>query len=140
VTSRQSIPLEASEIWADNWCIPASAPHPVAAHAWINWLLTPSTAVTEMNYHNYKIPMPSALAQLPPSLRDDPMFNVPKTYTDNYHYILNVRPAGRRGQDPDLHGVQGLPDGGSRQGTSRRLRRCPRAGQRGRSNRVTRRG
>jgi spermidine/putrescine transport system substrate-binding protein len=86
------IPKEASEIWADNWCIPASAPHPVAAHAWINWLLTPSTAVTEMNYHNYKIPMPAALAQVPASLRDDPLFNVPKSYTDNYHYILNVSP------------------------------------------------
>jgi spermidine/putrescine transport system substrate-binding protein len=86
------IPQAASEIWADNWCIPATAPHPVAAHAWINWLLTPSTAVTEMNYHNYKIPMASALAQLPSSLRDDPMFNVPKSYTDNYHYILNVSP------------------------------------------------
>jgi spermidine/putrescine transport system substrate-binding protein len=86
------IPQAASEIWADNWCIPATAPHPVAAHAWINWLLTPSTAVTEMNYHNYKIPMSSALAQLPSSLRDDPMFNVPKSYTDNYHYILNISP------------------------------------------------
>jgi spermidine/putrescine transport system substrate-binding protein len=86
------IPLAASEIWADNWCIPVSAPHPVAAHAWINWLLTPSTAVTEMNYHNYKIPMPSALAQLPAALRNDPMFNVPKSYTNNYHYILNVSP------------------------------------------------
>jgi spermidine/putrescine-binding protein len=86
------IPHEASEIWADNWCIPVNAPHPVAAHAWINWLLTPSTAVTEMNYHNYKIPMASALAQLPAALRDDPMFNVPKSYTDNYHYILNVSP------------------------------------------------
>jgi spermidine/putrescine transport system substrate-binding protein len=86
------IPTAASEIWADNWCIPATAPHPVAAHAWINWLLTPSTALTEMNYHNYKIPMASALAQLSPSLRNDPLFNVPKTYTDNYHYILNISP------------------------------------------------
>jgi spermidine/putrescine transport system substrate-binding protein len=86
------IPHAASEIWADNWCIPVNAPHPVAAHAWINWLLTPSTAVTEMNYHNYKIPMATALAQLPAALRDDPMFNVPKSYTDNYHYILNVSP------------------------------------------------
>jgi spermidine/putrescine transport system substrate-binding protein len=86
------IPTESSEIWADNWCIPASAPHPVAAHAWINWLLTPSTAVTEMNYHNYKIPMQSALDQLPAALKNDPLFNVPKTYTDNYHYILNVSP------------------------------------------------
>ncbi|HEX9032126.1 MAG TPA: spermidine/putrescine ABC transporter substrate-binding protein [Streptosporangiaceae bacterium] len=87
------IPTAASEIWADNWCIPATAPHPVAAHAWINWLLTPSTAVTEMNYHNYKIPMPAALAQLPPALKNDPLFNVPKSYTNNYHYILNVSPA-----------------------------------------------
>jgi spermidine/putrescine transport system substrate-binding protein len=87
------IPHAASEIWADNWCIPAAAPHPVAAHAWINWLLTPSTAVTEMNYHNYKIPMPGALDQLPSSLKDDPLFNVPRSYTDNYHYILNVSPA-----------------------------------------------
>jgi len=83
---------EASEIWADNWCIPASAPHPVAAHAWINWVLTPSTAVTEMNYHNYQIPMPAALDQLSADLKNDPKFNVPKTYTDNYHYILNVSP------------------------------------------------
>jgi spermidine/putrescine transport system substrate-binding protein len=86
------IPHEASEIWADNWCIPANAPHPVAAHAWINWLMKPSTAVTEMLYHNYKIPMASALDQLPGSLKNDPMFNVPKSYTDNYHYILNVSP------------------------------------------------
>ncbi len=86
------IPQAASEIWADNWCIPVGAPHPVAAHAWINWLLTPSTAVTEMNYHNYPIPIPSALAQVPASLRNDPMFNVPKRYTNNYHYILNVSP------------------------------------------------
>jgi len=55
-------------------------------------VLTPSTAVTEMNYHNYQIPMPTALDQLTPDLRNDPVFNVPKTYTDNYHYILNVSP------------------------------------------------
>ena len=82
----------ASEIWADNWCIPSTAPHPVAAHAWINWLLTPSTAVTEMEYHNYGIPIPAALSALPGSLKNDPLFNVPKKYTDNYHYILNVSP------------------------------------------------
>jgi spermidine/putrescine transport system substrate-binding protein len=86
------IPTGASEIWADNWCIPASAPHPNAAHAWINWLLTPSTAVTEMNYHNYQIPIPSALNQMPAELKNDQIFNVPKTYTDSYKYILNVNP------------------------------------------------
>jgi spermidine/putrescine transport system substrate-binding protein len=83
---------DASEIWSDNWCIPSTAPHPVAAHAWINWLLTPSTAVTEMEYHNYGIPIPEALAQLPASLAKDPLFNVPKSSTDHYKYILNVSP------------------------------------------------
>jgi spermidine/putrescine transport system substrate-binding protein len=86
------LPEGNSEIWSDNWCIPSSAPHPVAAHAWINWLLTPSTAVTEMEYHNYGIPIPSALSQLSPDLSKDPLFNVPAKYTDNYKYILNVSP------------------------------------------------
>src|SRR5205807_1891963 len=27
------LPTGTSEVWADNWCIPANAPHPVAAHA-----------------------------------------------------------------------------------------------------------
>jgi spermidine/putrescine transport system substrate-binding protein len=87
------IPTGASEVWADNWCIPVSAPHPVAAHAWINWLLEPAVAVAEMNYHNYPIPIPSALSQMPASLKNDPLFNVPKKYTDGYKYILNVSPA-----------------------------------------------
>ena len=81
-----------SEVWADNWVIPASVPHPVAAHAFINWVLEPSTAVTEMNYHNYPIPIPAALAETPQDLKDDPFFNVDKKYTDNYRYILNVNP------------------------------------------------
>jgi spermidine/putrescine transport system substrate-binding protein len=87
------IPIDTSEVWADNWCIPSNAPHPVAAHAWINWLLVPATAVAEMNYHNYPIPIPTALAQMPAALKNDPLFNVPKTYTQNYKYILNPSPA-----------------------------------------------
>jgi spermidine/putrescine-binding protein len=81
-----------SEVWSDNWCIPSTAPDPVAAHAWINWLLEPTTAVAEMNYHNYPIPIPSALDQMPASLKNDPLFNVSTKYTDNYKYILNVNP------------------------------------------------
>jgi spermidine/putrescine transport system substrate-binding protein len=86
------IPTGMSEVWSDNWCVPASAPDPVAAHAWINWLLEPTTAVAEMNYHNYPIPIPTALEQMPASLKNDPLFNVPSKYTDNYRYILNVSP------------------------------------------------
>jgi hypothetical protein len=45
-----------------------------------------------MNYHNYPIPIPTALAQTPAALRNDPLFNVSKQYTDNYKYILNPTP------------------------------------------------
>jgi len=86
------LPTEKSEVWADSWCIPATAPHPVAAHAWINYLLEPTTAVTEMNYHSYPIPIPAALDQMPADFKNDPLFNVPASYTDGYQYILNPSP------------------------------------------------
>ncbi len=101
------LPTGTSEIWADNWCIPADAPHPVAAHAWINWLLTPSVAVNEMNYHSYPIPIPSALSQVPRRRATIPLFNVPRKYTDDYKYILNVSPQRRSAAHADLLGVQG---------------------------------
>ena len=104
------------------------AAHPVAAHAWINWLLT-DTTVTEMNYHNYKIPMPSALAQLPASLRDDPMFNIYKTYTDNYHYILTSAPTWWRAAPRSTRSSRPR-DGGRREATARRP---PSGGRRTRS-------
>jgi len=87
------LPTGSSEIWADTWCIPSTAPHPVAAHHWINWLCTPAVAVKEMEYHNYPVPIQSALDQVPAELKNDPLFNVPTSLTDNYHYILNVSPA-----------------------------------------------
>ena len=86
------LPTGKSELWADSWCVPATAPHPVAAHAWINFLLEPTTAVTEMEYHSYPIPMPTAIDQMPADVKNDPLFNVPASYTDNYEYVLNPNP------------------------------------------------
>lgn len=87
------IPDGTSEIWADNWCILSTAQHPIAAHAWINYLLTPEIAAKEMEYHNYSMANADAIALLPADLKDDPLFNVPTSKTDNYQYILNVSPA-----------------------------------------------
>jgi len=82
-----------SEIWADNWCIPSDAPHPVAAHAWIDYLLEPDVAVDEMMYHAYPVPIPDALAQLPAEMKDNPLFNIPAAATANWDYTVNVSPA-----------------------------------------------
>lgn len=43
----------ATEIWMDLYCIAAGAPNPEAAHAWINWLLTPQISIRDLEYHGY---------------------------------------------------------------------------------------
>ncbi len=42
-----------SNRWQDNWAIPAGAPHPVAAHAFINHVLDPAVSVAELLYIGY---------------------------------------------------------------------------------------
>ena len=37
----------------DNWAIAAGAKNPVAAHAWINFILDPVNAFTDMQYTGY---------------------------------------------------------------------------------------
>ena len=71
---------------------PGDAPHPVAALVWIAGCSRRRTVVTEMEYHSYPIPIPAALDQMPADIKNDPIFNVPSTYTDNYEYILNPNP------------------------------------------------
>ncbi|HWM33326.1 MAG TPA: extracellular solute-binding protein [Pseudolysinimonas sp.] len=43
----------ATELWMDNWAIAAGAPHPEAAHAFINYVLTPENALAELDYIGY---------------------------------------------------------------------------------------
>lgn len=82
-----------AERWADNWCIPAEAPHPVAAHAWLNHLLDPEVALTEMKYSNY----PTANAktwELPGAkeFRDNELVNVPEAKLSQYKFIISPTP------------------------------------------------
>ncbi|TXK18704.1 spermidine/putrescine ABC transporter substrate-binding protein [Homoserinibacter sp. GY 40078] len=43
----------ATELWMDNWAISASAPHPEAAHAFLNFVLDPEFAVAQLDYIGY---------------------------------------------------------------------------------------
>ncbi len=43
----------ATELWMDTYTIPTGAPNPEAAHAWINWLLTPEVSIKDLLYHGY---------------------------------------------------------------------------------------
>ncbi|AMB59600.1 extracellular solute-binding protein [Microterricola viridarii] len=42
-----------TELWMDNWAIAAGAPHPEAAHAFINFVLTPENSLSELDYIGY---------------------------------------------------------------------------------------
>jgi spermidine/putrescine transport system substrate-binding protein len=66
----------ATELWMDNYVIPTGAPNPEAAHAWINWLLTPEISIKDLNYHGYNSGMKNMeglLAELVPELVDGDM-------------------------------------------------------------------
>lgn len=66
----------ATELWMDTYCIATGAPNPDAAHAWINWLLTPEISIQDLNYHGYNSGMKmmdALLAELVPDLVDGDM-------------------------------------------------------------------
>lgn len=42
-----------TELWMDNWAIAAGAPHPEAAHAFINYVLTPENSLLELDWIGY---------------------------------------------------------------------------------------
>ncbi|WP_343039158.1 polyamine ABC transporter substrate-binding protein [Propylenella binzhouense] len=48
-----SIPKEGAMMWFDQMAIPADAPHPDAAHAFINYMLKPEVAAKASNYVFY---------------------------------------------------------------------------------------
>ncbi len=44
-----------TELWMDNWAIAAGAPHPEAAHAFINYSLSPESLVLNLDYIGYNV-------------------------------------------------------------------------------------
>lgn len=49
------LPGPATELWMDNWAIAAGAPHPEAAHAFIDWSMTPDSMLQNMDYIGYHV-------------------------------------------------------------------------------------
>ncbi|TWP36629.1 polyamine ABC transporter substrate-binding protein [Leekyejoonella antrihumi] len=47
------LPGPASHLWIDNWSIAAGAPHPDAAHAFINYVLDPGHSLLEIEFIGY---------------------------------------------------------------------------------------
>jgi spermidine/putrescine-binding protein len=67
------IPVEGAELWVDCWGILGSAPHPVAAHTFINFLLDPAIQAQEIQYTYYAQAESDSLTKTPDAIRNDPI-------------------------------------------------------------------
>ena len=70
--ARYVVPEEGTEIWTDNWSVVAGAPHPAAAHAYMNWSLEPENQARDTSYHYYGGVVEGEEEFLPPALANDP--------------------------------------------------------------------
>jgi spermidine/putrescine transport system substrate-binding protein len=79
-----------SEIWTDNWAISAYAPDPVAAHAWINYILQPEVNAKEMDYVAYEVGTPASYP-IVGELAQNPLVVFPDRILNEYE-ILETTP------------------------------------------------
>lgn len=66
------IPEEGASLWFDMMAIPADAPNPEAAHAFINFILEPEIAADITNYVWYANPNAASMAFVDPEIAADP--------------------------------------------------------------------
>jgi len=70
------LPGPKTQIFMDTYAIPAGAPNPEAAHAWINWNLIPEISIKDLSYHGYHTGMKNMdqlLSELAPTLEKPDM-------------------------------------------------------------------
>jgi len=67
------VPEEGTMLWFDMLAIPADAPNPDAAHAFINFILEPQVMAGITDYVQYGNAVPASLEFVDPAVRDDPL-------------------------------------------------------------------
>jgi spermidine/putrescine transport system substrate-binding protein len=70
-----AIPKEGSTLFLDLMAIPAKAPHPDAAHKWINWILEAKRGAMLSNYNRYATPNQASMPYIiPADLKNDEIY------------------------------------------------------------------
>ncbi len=77
-----TIPEEGTVIWFDMLAVPADAPNPDAAHAFINFLLDPTVAANNSNYVFYANAVPASLPMVDDEVKQDPGIYPPDAVKD----------------------------------------------------------
>jgi len=84
------VPQDRGWYWTDEWLIPAAGKNPVAAHAWINYMLDPKVAGGEQTWVGYNIPVQGALDYVPAAVAKNPMTDIPDDVLDKYSSGINT--------------------------------------------------
>ena len=75
---KYTIPDEGCTLWVDNMTVLKDAPHPVAAHAWINYILDPTVMAIISNARYYANPNKDSFPFLSDRMANDPEINLPE--------------------------------------------------------------
>ena len=87
-----SIPKEGTLIWFDIMAIPKDAPHPDAAHKWINFNLRPEIAAQNVNYVWYATANESAMSLINKEIRDNESIFPPESVKEKLFPDLTNSP------------------------------------------------
>jgi len=89
------LPREGFEVWTDLMAVPAKAPNPEGAHAFIDYLLRPEVGAAVATYNRYATPNAAALAFIPPEDLENPALYPPPEVMEKAEYIKDLGPNNR---------------------------------------------
>jgi spermidine/putrescine transport system substrate-binding protein len=87
---RYFIPGQGASTWLDSFSIPKYAPHPDAAHLWINFMLEPEVSVKNAEYTRYATANKIAFDRLDERVRFDKHLYPPEEVIDRCEEIVNA--------------------------------------------------
>jgi len=84
------IPKEGGVIWADNLCIPASAPNKHTAEVFINYLLRPEVSAANSNFTWYATPNSAAEEFIDEEILEEPAIYPPPGVMEKLEWLEDV--------------------------------------------------
>ena len=91
-TVKYVIPSEGGIRGSDAMVLLANAPHPIAAHLFINHMLDAQVAAANTNYTYYMGPNEAAKQYIDPAILADPTLNPEKAAIDKLQELLDLGP------------------------------------------------
>jgi spermidine/putrescine transport system substrate-binding protein len=85
-----AIPKEGGTIWADNLCIPKTAPSRYTAEVFINYLLRPEVGAAISNFTWYASPNAAATEFIDPEILEEPAIYPPTEVMERLEWIEDV--------------------------------------------------